>query len=143
MRVLGLLDTVAAVVLGLGLVHVPVLVVAEDIGAGILAAGRMVAACLGCPCQAGPYLSPYQPCRPPYPCPFLQAKTLGPYCLFWELWGIKLFECEVCRVERCYGSWRFAAIGETVGSVLRLRKHGVNGVNGFAVMSCDDHENVS
>ena len=41
-----LVDTVAAVVLGLGLVHVPVLVVAEDMGAGILAAGRMVVACL-------------------------------------------------------------------------------------------------
>ena len=41
-----LLDTVAAVVLGLGLVHVPVLVVVEDTGAGILAAGRMVVACL-------------------------------------------------------------------------------------------------
>jgi len=53
------------------------------------------------------------------------------------------FECEEYCVG-CYGrSWWFAAIGETVGSMFRSRKHSVNGVNDFTVMSCDDHELVS
>jgi len=95
-----LFDTLAAVVLVPGLVHVPVLVVAEDMGAGILAAGRMVAACLVYPCRACPHLFPFQPCRPPYPCPSLQAKTSGPCFLLCELWETELFECEDYYVER-------------------------------------------
>ena len=97
-----LLDTVAAVVLGLGLVG--------NTGPEILAVGRTVVACLVCPC------------RPRYPCPFPQAKTSGPCCLLWDLWEPKLFKCERYCVERCYGSSQFAAVGETVGLVLRSRK---------------------
>jgi len=93
-----LVDTVAAVVLGLGLVPVPVLVVVEDTGAGILVVGRMVVACLVWPCRARPYLAP---CRPPYPRPSPQAKTSGPCCLLYELWETELFECEGYCVKRC------------------------------------------